>query len=115
MNLARLLTRPLVVYTPTTGTSRNEYGRLEPGAATSVTVNGYIEPANTSEVDVGQQTAPARWWAALPAGTAVAPTSRITVPDSGQSFEVDGAVEQKWNPRRRRIEFVRVELAEVTA
>lgn len=114
MNVDRLLTRPVEVSTPTDG-AVDEYGTPTAGASSTVTVDGYVEQTSTTEVTEGQQTAPGRWWAALPTGTAVTARSRLTIVDSGQTFEVVGEPATRWNPRLRRNEFVRVELASVTA
>lgn len=110
MNVSRLLTRPVQVSTPTAGTV-DEYGNAAPGTPTTVTVNGYVEQTSSQERTDGQQTVAGQWWAALPIGTAVVPTSKLYVPDSGQTFEVTGAPATKWNPVLRRNEFVRVELS----
>jgi hypothetical protein len=110
VNLATLLTRPLEVSTPGEPTEDPDYGTPVPGEPTTVTVLGYVEQVGTTEETVGQQTAPGTWWAALPAGTAVAATSTVAIPDSGQTFEVIGEPATRWSPWRERVEFVRVEL-----
>lgn len=109
-----MLTRPVVVSTPTAGIT-DEYGDAVPGAATSVTVNGYVEQTSTQERTDGQQTASGQWWAALPIGTAVSATSKLYVPDSDQHFDVAGVPALKWNPWKRRNEFIRVKLELDTA
>lgn len=114
MNLSTLLTRPVTVTTPGEG-DVDEYGNPTPTAGTSVTVNGYVEQKTTREITDGQQTAQGDWWAALPTGTAVAATSTLTIVDSGQTFQVAGEPETKWNPWTQTVEFIRVELETETA
>lgn len=113
MNVGRLLTRPVQVVTPAVGVV-DEYGDPQPGAPSTVTVDGYVEQTSTFERTEGQQTASGQWWAALPVGVAVTARSTLYVLDSGQRFEVVGEPATKWNPVKLRNEYIRVELATVT-
>lgn len=114
MNLTGMLTRPLEVTTPAEGGIGAD-GEWDPGAPTTVAVDGYVEQVSTTEVTVGQQTAPATWWAALPVGTPVTAESSLRIIDSDQRFVVAGDPAHRWNPWDRAEEFIRVELETVTA
>lgn len=114
MNVDRLLTRPVVISTPTAGIVGVD-GEFTPGAPATLTVDAYVEQSSTRERTDGQQTASGQWWAAVPVGTAVAATSSLTIVDSGQVFQVTGEPATRWNPRLERNEFVRLELTTDTA
>jgi hypothetical protein len=121
VNLASLMTRQLEVTTPgdpltdDDGPLVDDRGRPTFAEPSTVTVLGYLEQTGTSEITVGQQTAPSTWWAALPAGTPVKATSTLRAVDTDQRFEVTGEPAPKWNPWDQRTEFVRIELAAITA
>lgn len=114
MNLARMMNRPVGISTPGVGSVGTD-GEWTDGTAVETVELGYVEQTSTQEVTDGQQTAAGTWWAALPVGTAATPTSTLTIIDTGQRFEVVGEIAARWSFRYRRNEFVRVELASVTA
>jgi len=114
MNVARMLTRSVVIATPVGG-AVDAYGDASVGTPISQTVDAYVEQTSTTERTDGQQTASGQWWAAVPVGTSVAATSSLTIVDSGQVFQVTGEPATRWNPRLRRNEFIRLELTTDTA
>lgn len=123
-----MMTRLVVITTPGEPLTDEDdnpvtigYGEPVMGEPTVITLDpaagpaAYLEQASTTEITVGQQTAPGTWWAGLPTGTPVKETSSLHFPDSGQTFQVAGEPADRWNPWERRVEFVRVELSTETA
>lgn len=107
---ARLLRQPLDIQRMTA--QPDGYGSpiLQPDGD-PVTVNGYLHYTSSSEVLTDRDTVTTGWTAFLPAGTELTAYDRISF--DGALFQVTGAPQQVWNPRRGLVDHIEARLTEV--
>jgi hypothetical protein len=110
MSIERLLTQDLLIL-PYDESGVDEYNDPQPTFGTPVAVKGYIDSGtsrNDSEENRDRETAISRWRLFLPASASL--THRDRVVNGSDVFEVDGHVEEVWNPRTRRVHHIEADL-----
>jgi hypothetical protein len=86
----------------------DEYGNQIPGDVSVITIVGYLEQMESVETLNDRDTIVSSWHAYLPAGTDVNAFDRIVF--GGQTFEVDGAPWQVYNPRVTSVSHIQAKL-----
>lgn len=107
---ARLLRQPLSIQAMTA--QGDGYGnQVAQPDGDPVDVLGYLDYGSSSEALNDRDTVTTQWTAYLPAGTVISAYDLITF--QGSTFQVTGAPQQAWNPRRGLISHIEVRLTEV--
>ena len=107
MSLAKLLNQPLELH-KNGHTTLDEYGNQIPGDVSVITIVGYLEQSQTTEFLNDRDTVVTSWQAFLPAGTSINAFDRIKF--GSQTFEVDGAPWQVYNPRFGQVSHIQAQL-----
>lgn len=106
MSLAKLLNQPLELHK--NGTTLDEYGNQVDTDSTVINIVGYLEQKDTVENLDDRDTVVTSWEAYFPAGTDVNAFDRIVF--GGQTFQVDGAPWQVYNPRSGSVSHIQAKL-----
>jgi len=97
MSLAKLLNQPLQLH-KNSGATKDEYGNtLATDYGSPISIVGFLEQKDSVETLNDRDTVVSSWEAFLPAGTDINAFDRLVF--NGQTFEVDGAPWQVYNPR----------------
>jgi hypothetical protein len=108
MSLAKLLNQPLELHKNSTATL-DEYGNQKhTDLGAPIQIVGYLEQVSTMENTLDRDTIVTDWQAYFPADTNVTAFDRIVF--GGQTFEVDGAPWQVYNPRVGSVSHIQAKL-----
>jgi hypothetical protein len=107
MTLARFLNQPLELH-KNQHTTLDQYGNQVPGDVSVIQIVGYLEQVQSTEYLNDRDTVVTSWQAYFPAGTDVNAFDRIVF--GGQTFEVDGAPWQVYNPRIGSVSHIQAQL-----
>lgn len=94
----------------TSGT--NTYGEAAAAQAAPVNALGYLTQESTTELLDGRDTIVSRWMLYTGAATAIGALDFITF--QSQTFQVEGAPEQCYNPRTKIVSHQRAQLVVVS-
>lgn len=108
MSLSKLLNQPLSLH-KNSGSTKDEYGNtLATDLGDAISIVGYLEQVNSVETVLDRDTIVTHWQAFFPAETDVSAFDRIVF--GGQTFEVDGAPWQVYNPRTQAVSHIQTKL-----
>lgn len=106
-NIQRLLNQPLELHKNSVGTT-DEYGNQVDTDYTVTTINGFLEMKDSIESLNDRDTVVSSWECWLAPGTDINAFDRIVF--GGQTYEVDGAPWQVWNPRIQVVSHIKCKL-----
>jgi hypothetical protein len=107
---ARLLRQPISVQRMTV--APDGYGnQIRSVDGSPVTVKGYLDFGSSSEQSTDRDTVTTSWTLFLPATVTISAYDQVSYGDA--TFQVEGAPQQVWNPRRGLVSHIECRLSEV--
>lgn len=107
MSLTSLLTQDVQIL-PFEEGAVNEYNDPTPSFGDPVDVKAYVEKRGGDEELEDRETAVSRWLLVLGPGALLDHRDRIVY--DGQVFQVDGTVDEVWNPRTASVHHIEADL-----
>lgn len=110
MTLKRLLNRPIEILPYQEG-EVDEYNDSAPEYGDAVEVLGYFEQTAEDEDTQDRETSASDGLLVLPADSSLTYKDRVRV--AGTTYEVDGTVNEVWNPRRQIVNHIEARLRRI--
>lgn len=108
MSFSGLLTQTVEIL-PYDETGVDDYNDPAPDFGDPISSPAYLEKRQSNEDNRDRETAVSGWLLFLPASAAIDYRDRVRYGD--MTFEVDGTINEVWNPRTASVHHIEVDLA----